>query len=152
MSLGRLFSVPLSLRLTAARPLTPHCLRSHRRTPRYDTICFSAAQRTRSQLRLQQYTTPTVYVGTRLLSPHCPACIPGTSLPLSVAWPCTGAVSCFMGMCTRRRACVHAWRAAAGSVHQPQRRVPDTRRRVGCPRRPRDAAVSRQRRLPVAGS
>ena len=36
-------------------------------------VCFIASQHTLNQLRLQQYTTPTVYVSSKLPSPHCPA-------------------------------------------------------------------------------
>ena len=36
-------------------------------------VCFIGSQHTLNQLRLQQYTTPTIYVISKLPSPHCPA-------------------------------------------------------------------------------
>ena len=37
-------------------------------------VCFIASQHTLHQLRLQQYASPTVYVNSKLPSPHCPRC------------------------------------------------------------------------------
>ena len=66
-------------------------------------VCFIASQYTLNQLRLQQYTTPTVYVSSKLPSPHCPALHKSHTLCRLSLYPYTR-VTCVMVEDCRARA------------------------------------------------